>query len=101
MTNENEIVIPNGQKDYEIGHGRPPKSTRFQPGKSGNPSGRPKGSKGLKALLMDELHSVRKTETQETTAMKVIAATLMRAATKGDYNAIGLIMKLDAFAGND
>ncbi len=30
---------------YEIGYGRPPKSTRFAKGKSGNPRGRPKGSK--------------------------------------------------------
>lgn len=27
--------------DYEIGFGKPPKHTRFKPGKSGNPKGRP------------------------------------------------------------
>jgi hypothetical protein len=31
--------------DYEVGYGKPPKETRFKPGQSGNPRGRPKGSK--------------------------------------------------------
>jgi hypothetical protein len=30
------------EKDYEIGYRKPPKATRFQKGKSGNPRGRPK-----------------------------------------------------------
>jgi hypothetical protein len=29
---------------YEVGYKRPPLGTRFQPGQSGNPHGRPKGS---------------------------------------------------------
>lgn len=30
--------------DYEVGYGKPPTSTRFKPGESGNPRGRPKKS---------------------------------------------------------
>ena len=30
---------------YKVGYGRPPKETRFKKGVSGNPKGRPKGSK--------------------------------------------------------
>ncbi|MEM7169243.1 MAG: DUF5681 domain-containing protein [Pseudomonadota bacterium] len=33
---------------YEVGYGKPPKDTRFRPGQSGNPKGRPKGAKGKK-----------------------------------------------------
>ena len=31
----------------KVGYGRPPLTTRFKPGESGNPRGRPKGSKSL------------------------------------------------------
>jgi hypothetical protein len=37
--------LPTGKTDYEVGYGKPPKSTRFKKGKSGNPNGRPKGAK--------------------------------------------------------
>jgi hypothetical protein len=41
--------------DYDVGHAKPPKHTRFQPGQSGNPRGRPKGTKNLKTDLIEEL----------------------------------------------
>jgi Family of unknown function (DUF5681) len=33
------------------GYGRPPKATRFRPGQSGNPRGRPKGARGLSTII--------------------------------------------------
>ena len=36
---------PEEEPAYEVGYAKPPKATRFQPGKSGNPKGRPKGSR--------------------------------------------------------
>jgi hypothetical protein len=38
-----------------VGYGRPPKATRFKLGQSGNPKGRPKGSRNLHSELMDLL----------------------------------------------
>ena len=44
------------QRDYEVGYGKPPRHTRFQQGRSGNPRGRPKGAKNLATLLSEALN---------------------------------------------
>lgn len=42
------------EEDYEVGYGRPPRHSRFKPGQSGNPGGRPKGAKTRKSKRWDE-----------------------------------------------
>jgi hypothetical protein len=37
--------------DYEVGKGKPPKNGQYHPGQSGNPNGRPKGSKNVHEVL--------------------------------------------------
>lgn len=44
--------------DDDVGFGKPPKHTQFKPGQSGNPSGRPKGTKNLKTDLEEELREL-------------------------------------------
>jgi hypothetical protein len=47
---------PEGERDYEVGYGKPPRHTRFRKGQSGNPQGRPKESKNLATLLKEALN---------------------------------------------
>ena len=42
--------------DYKVGYKKPPLHTRFQKGQSGNPRGRPRGSKNFSTLLTDALN---------------------------------------------
>jgi hypothetical protein len=42
------------ERSYEVGYGKPPATTRFVKGKSGNPRGRPKGSRNQMPALNEE-----------------------------------------------
>lgn len=61
--------------DYDVGYGKPPGGTRFKPGQSGNPRGRPKGSKNrpkpepherrLRAIVLEEAYRTVKVNDAE------------------------------------
>jgi Family of unknown function (DUF5681) len=81
---------------YEIGKGRPPRHTRFQPGTSGNPSGRPKGC-SFKTELMKELSELIEIgDDKHRTSMskqRAIIIALLREAMGGDLRAIDTVMR--------
>jgi len=57
------VSKPNQQPskgDYQVGYGRPPKAGQFQPGKSGNPNGRPKGRPSLHEIILEEAARIAK-----------------------------------------
>jgi hypothetical protein len=46
--------MSNDEPPYEVGYGKPPQSGRFTKGQSGNPKGRPKGSKNFATVVLRE-----------------------------------------------
>jgi hypothetical protein len=43
------------ERDYQVGYGKPPRHSQFKRGQSGNPRGRPAGSKNLATLVSEAL----------------------------------------------
>ena len=82
--------------DYEIGYGRPPKSTRFKPGQSGNPKGRKKGSMNLETILTKALDAKITVETpvgtKRITKREAIAMRLVNQAAMGDSKSIQTLL---------
>ncbi len=81
-----------------VGRGHPPRDTRFKPGQSGNPRGRPKGSK---SLAEDVRRQMRKTavvtidgKPARRTYQELMAQRIAHDAAKGSLKAIELAAKL-------
>ena len=70
--------------DYKIGRGKPPRSSQFRPGQSGNPGGRKKGSRNFKTIFLDVLDSeIEITEGGRTRWVSIIEALVLRQAQEG------------------
>ena len=73
---------------YTVGYKRPPQHTRFQPGVSGNPSGRRKGSKSIRSIfekILGEEISLREgSVTKKITKAEAVVRSLVISAMKGD-----------------
>lgn len=84
--------------DYAVGYGRPPHATQFKLGQSGNPRGRPKGTRSVGAILQKILQRrVPVTEGDKAKRMPALEVMLFRLgneAMRGDKKAIQLILTL-------
>ena len=87
-----------GKRDYSVGYGRPPAATRFKPGQSGNPNGRPKGAKNVETDLSEELGQKIKVREGEQTIriskQRAMIKALLAKALRGDTRAIALLLNL-------
>ena len=75
--------VKQGKSSEKVGRGNPPQATRWKPGQSGNPKGRPKSITLSEALRL-ELAKVFPGDTQERTFAEVIAQQLVRSAATGN-----------------
>ena len=89
---------PDNQRDYEVGYGKPPRHTRFKKGQSGNPRGRPKGSKNLPTLLSEALNeSVVVAENgrrRKITMRQAIIKQLVKRSATADLRAMKILLDM-------
>ena len=85
-------------QDNQIGYKKPPKSTQFKKGWSGNPKGRPKGARNFRTVLQETLDqpvslreggSIRKVSSREAAMIQ-----LRSKALKGDQRALERLLAL-------
>lgn len=85
-------------KDYEVGYCKPPKHTQFPPNQSGNPKGRPMGSKNFKTDVKNTLKEpVALTKDGKRKKVSTQQAALMRLREKalgGDARALDKLLDL-------
>jgi Family of unknown function (DUF5681) len=81
---------------YEVGRDRPPLSTRWKPGQSGNPKGRPKGAKSLATIWSDafkQLYRIRQNgKLRKITAREGVVISAINQALKGNIKATSFVL---------
>jgi hypothetical protein len=86
---------PKSTGQYDVGYGRPPLQSRFQPGQSGNPAGRQKGQPTPNEIFMKEaarLVKIKRGDTVETiTKFQAIVCRMLQLGMEGDIAAARLV----------
>ena len=84
--------------DYEVGYGKPPQHSRFKPGRSGNPAGRPKGAKNLASVLEQELRAMvtiaENGRRRRVTKLDAAVKQLVNKAASGDMLSLQFLFRL-------
>ena len=80
------------EKTEEVGYRKPPEHSRFQPGRSGNPKGRPKGSLNAATVLAKTLREKvminENGRRRKITKLEAYLKQLVNKAASGDLRAI-------------
>lgn len=81
---------------YEIGYGKPPRYTRFKPGCSGNPRGRPKDAKNLSTLVHEALNErvvvAENGRRRKISKRRAMITQLANRSAQGDLKAIQILL---------
>lgn len=95
MSKREDDRDPNVTSGYEVGYGKPPKDTQFKTGRSGNPKGRPKGSRSAITILrkaLEEKVVVQENGHRRTRSKaEVMCTQLANKAAGGDLSALRLV----------
>jgi hypothetical protein len=79
-----------------VGFGKPPAHSRFKPGKSGNPNGRPKGALNFATTLRRTLREVvvinENGRRKEITKLEAALKQLVNKAASGDLRAVSQVI---------
>ena len=99
MSKDNDNGDENEKKDYEVGYRKTPKASRFKPGQSGNPKGRPKASNNfttdVKTLLAAPVKVKRDGKLQIVSSQKAVLLRFAdKALAKGDIRALDKLLDL-------
>jgi len=83
--------------EYSIGYKRPPRHSRFKPGQSGNPHGRPRKTDSMEDVLRKELSTriaiVKDGKRQRMSMLRAIIKQHLTKAANGDARAAAIIFK--------
>jgi hypothetical protein len=93
------------KKPEPIGYKNPPKETRFKPGQSGNPKGRPRGSQNfktdVKATLQTPIDLTTSGAPQKISTQRAALLRLREKALKGDQRALDRLLSLAQLFNNE
>ena len=91
------------KKDYEVGYKKPPADSRFEPGQSGNPQGRPKGTLNFATTLLKTLRERvvinENGRRKEITKLQAAVKQLVNKAASGALRALNQLNGCHAFCG--
>lgn len=84
--------------DYDVGYKRPPKSSQWSKGKSGNPHGRVRGIRNLKTELTEELGEKLRIKEQgqpkKITKQRAVIKALIAKAVQGETRATNILLNM-------
>ena len=98
---------PPSNRSGEVGYGRPPAHSRFRPGQSGNPKGRPSGKKSvpdadplqilgplLRKILKEKLTLPDGDRTRRVSKLEAVFRSLVDRAAKGEVRVVAMLVEL-------
>ena len=91
-------MLSDNKRDYDVGYRKPPRHSRFKKGQSGNPRGRPSGSKNLSTLLSEALDEpvivAENGKRRKISKRQAVITQLVNQSAKGDWRAAKILLDI-------